>query len=721
MHKFEKGCTQSKEGKSSSHNMQGKSSPSQVLVHAKLEMSEPGDADELEADSIASEVMSGGVIHRKISDSSSSGIALPSKMSGYLNPLLGGGNGLPSPIKSKMETSFGRDFSSVRVHSDSNAAEASRSIGAQAFTYGNDIFFNQGKFNPGSEDGQRLIAHELVHVVQANNTVRRKEDPDLDQNQTPSEDVNIDEDAITTAFPFKVKDFHKNSKAALKQLAKLIKRELKPFRAFVDGTTLEKNTYKYQTPIPSIKRLMSESSKILNVTILKNDGADWMRNTTHSALLSENGEHRIAASHPEVRKYLLKYKLITEEDADLVYLWARYSPEYGNGVLLSALGFKYLSENDYVTHHYRIRFLRQGSYSGSAGVDFGVATEDYSISYWNDYGLRWKMNVNTSGVKMGAGVRISFSNYKECIDTSCTSDATPTKKWYSPFDMVNSTVNMGLEGVVGPQFSVGSKEFSDYSYSGSFMNMNWADKNKGKGETLSFSPTGEWHIRNYGFDANLLSLDMSAKSSFEADDIMGFHSLEASPKFVSPRLTYDPSSPDLVLIGDTTLYFETGSFDIDSAEFGKDNRKALDVLVAKVEKSYELSRKTGNFIGIDSRIVGSASPQWKHGERKNMELSQKRADAAQQVLAGMLSSHCSVGALNMSFKTDVVKFHDTSIPIEGDAVGDTVALEETGDNKNNDKKYRSVQIYVTMVLGRVENLITDVVPTDTVLPYTPPK
>jgi hypothetical protein len=61
---------------------------------------------------------------------------------------------------------MGHDFSDVKVHTGSEAASASKSVQAQAFTVGNEIVFNDGKYNPGSPDGDRTIAHELTHVVQ---------------------------------------------------------------------------------------------------------------------------------------------------------------------------------------------------------------------------------------------------------------------------------------------------------------------------------------------------------------------------------------------------------------------------------------------------------------------------------------------------------------------------------------------------------------------------
>ena len=65
-----------------------------------------------------------------------------------------------------MESRFGHDFGKVRVHTDEEAADAAKSIGARAFTVHHNIVFGRGEFAPSTEAGNRLLAHELTHVVQ---------------------------------------------------------------------------------------------------------------------------------------------------------------------------------------------------------------------------------------------------------------------------------------------------------------------------------------------------------------------------------------------------------------------------------------------------------------------------------------------------------------------------------------------------------------------------
>jgi len=78
----------------------------------------------------------------------------------------GSGNPLPKDTQQFMESRFGTNFSHVKIHTGSEAVQMNREIGAQAFTHGSNVYFGAGKFDPGSDSGKHLLAHELTHVVQ---------------------------------------------------------------------------------------------------------------------------------------------------------------------------------------------------------------------------------------------------------------------------------------------------------------------------------------------------------------------------------------------------------------------------------------------------------------------------------------------------------------------------------------------------------------------------
>lgn len=78
-----------------------------------------------------------------------------------------GGNSLDAETRTDMESRFGgQDFGDVRVHTDGAANESAKSVNAQAYTVGSNIVFQQGNYDPGSDSGKHMLAHELTHVVQ---------------------------------------------------------------------------------------------------------------------------------------------------------------------------------------------------------------------------------------------------------------------------------------------------------------------------------------------------------------------------------------------------------------------------------------------------------------------------------------------------------------------------------------------------------------------------
>ena len=164
-------------------------------VQPKLTIGQPNDLYEKEADAMADQVVqrlsSPEAIQTKYIASASSilpfiqakcagceeeekvqrkgegsgGLASPT-IESQLNTSKGSGNALPDNTRQQMETSFGADFSGVKVHTGSSAIQMSKNLNAQAFTQGADIYFNEGKYNINSKSGQHLLAHELTHVVQ---------------------------------------------------------------------------------------------------------------------------------------------------------------------------------------------------------------------------------------------------------------------------------------------------------------------------------------------------------------------------------------------------------------------------------------------------------------------------------------------------------------------------------------------------------------------------
>ncbi len=78
------------------------------------------------------------------------------------------GQPLNPETRSYMEPKFGHNFGHIKVHTDNMAEKSAKMLHARAFAYGNHVVFGAGEYNPGSKRGDRLIAHELTHVVQQN-------------------------------------------------------------------------------------------------------------------------------------------------------------------------------------------------------------------------------------------------------------------------------------------------------------------------------------------------------------------------------------------------------------------------------------------------------------------------------------------------------------------------------------------------------------------------
>lgn len=80
-----------------------------------------------------------------------------------------GGSPLDAGVREDMEARFGQDFGDVRVHTDDAAHESAKSVDAHAYTVGSDIVFQRDRYDPASDSGRHVLAHELTHVVQQRN------------------------------------------------------------------------------------------------------------------------------------------------------------------------------------------------------------------------------------------------------------------------------------------------------------------------------------------------------------------------------------------------------------------------------------------------------------------------------------------------------------------------------------------------------------------------
>jgi hypothetical protein len=168
-------------------------------LQAKLTVGAPNDIYEQEADAVAEKVMrmadhsaknafffqpaSMPVQHKctpceeaakktQRQEQSNAEVAAPQELTNYVESLGNKGTALPAQTQQFFGSRMGYDFSNVKIHTDSVAARSAQSINALAYTSGSNIVFNQNQYQPGTESGKRLLAHELTHVVQQTGSIR---------------------------------------------------------------------------------------------------------------------------------------------------------------------------------------------------------------------------------------------------------------------------------------------------------------------------------------------------------------------------------------------------------------------------------------------------------------------------------------------------------------------------------------------------------------------
>ena len=170
--------------------MQARPSP----IQASLTISQPGDALEEEADRVADTVMRVPAPPPQVPGISATGRQVQAQASqvaprveANVRALQGEGSPLPPATREFFETRFGTDFSQVRVNTGGRAEETAKLLGAKAFTVGRSITFGAGQYAPASREGQRLLAHELTHVVQQDAVIRRIGTPVQRQKATQNE------------------------------------------------------------------------------------------------------------------------------------------------------------------------------------------------------------------------------------------------------------------------------------------------------------------------------------------------------------------------------------------------------------------------------------------------------------------------------------------------------------------------------------------------------
>ena len=205
-----------------------------TAIQPKLTINAPGDSFEREAERVSERIVgmpepparatpvaaaAQGVPHGAIGErahvqmkpDAPSVAGLPQTPSIVHEVLRSPGRPLDAETRAFMEPRFGRDFGGVRVHADSRAVDSARAIGARAYTAGHDIVFGAGQYQPGTLQGNRLVAHELAHVQQQ---MAGSVTKDLVQRQPDKDDWSLIETVGDPRFTYWAKHHAKSPKTA---------------------------------------------------------------------------------------------------------------------------------------------------------------------------------------------------------------------------------------------------------------------------------------------------------------------------------------------------------------------------------------------------------------------------------------------------------------------------------------------------------------------------
>jgi hypothetical protein len=125
----------------------------------------------------------------------------PDEVEGHVRAVQdGSGEPLSPPLRAFYESRFGADFGHVRLHTGTAVSKAAQAIRARAFTVGPNVAFRSGAFAPGTQEGKRLLAHELTHVVQQT-APGPSAAPDVQRQVEPESDAGATGSAASVASP----------------------------------------------------------------------------------------------------------------------------------------------------------------------------------------------------------------------------------------------------------------------------------------------------------------------------------------------------------------------------------------------------------------------------------------------------------------------------------------------------------------------------------------
>ncbi|MBN1984893.1 MAG: DUF4157 domain-containing protein, partial [Prolixibacteraceae bacterium] len=588
---------------------------------------------------------------------------------------------------------------------------------------GNDIFFNQGKYDPESKQGQKLLAHELTHVAQQQpariqrscggecpfeeldgNVLQKQGDPatEAPQNTQPPLDVNDTLPAecgdIEPSGIYEIEDF------------------LRTFHTQVQDWESWRNQENWDDPsvsstIPTIAPLLASFNSIYNTDFYCTESLIYV----------------IPFTHTEIQRMIMDgtggETGISNHELDLVNEWMRYDRNRTN---LLQDHFNLNPESD-VEHHYTMNvYAAVGDTDDIAGAGLGLggAAETpvgklkvgcflkigfgggYVVfRYSNNMGMTWEqgylqINVGLSGecsisASIGPSVSTSFGNEDLC---SGSADPDPTPDWYGPKDFEGGTIEQSFGVSGGAVVSAG--------VDAAYLYLIIPGKND-----IFFNTSGGCMGIELGGHLNLPAINIiQGGGQFFVGGFEG----------ESGELEAHEGECDNAELAQVTeqlitrmVYFNTGENDLHSGVHAENNEAAVAEIVAAVAANLDNPFITS----VSISVVGHASPIWRgagteqRAAEENLSLAMARAQNTSFELYAGLDTYSDLLPPVSIYPSGVCEEGSPASEVDFDeeSRGSEEGLAETGDPKNDWQRYRraDIQVFVTRVVDNNIVLVMD--------------
>jgi hypothetical protein len=395
-----------------------------------------------------------------------------------INSARGGGQPLDAGLQRSMGQVMGADFSGVRVHTDAQSDQLNQSIQAKAFTTGQDVFFRQGAYEPGSRGGQELIAHELTHVVQqtggvqlqpqeGENQVKDRTDTGLIQKKDPESDQQGENVArernylrISDSQQKLIDEFCSEAHADIEAWTSM--------RSMHTGAAPNTDYDSYVKELRSLDRKMNKrfskfKGDFLNtptITTLETDLSGWgLSGHEHEIPFHLHGLAQKEVFRQLEAGYFRQYlkEMLTLHGFEVTFFeYADLFREYG------AL------EINRSPHHYDLITIFGVEGGAGEGLTGGLNLKGFTIKYSNDLGMAWNVDTWGGAGRLGAGV--SLSPVEGNIESSLggkeiNAGSADELKYYPPnYFNYNFVKLAGGSAVLGGGYSVSTLSIGDVDF-----------------------------------------------------------------------------------------------------------------------------------------------------------------------------------------------------------------------------------------------------------------